>query len=67
MLNKVWNKLNIRMPKPLSFFGAVSTRYQQYVILLGGRSKGYSYSDDIFIYDSKNDYFVKSDVKLNMA
>ena len=52
------------MPKPLSSFGAVSTRYHQYVIILGGVSKGFvNYSDDIFIYNVHNQCFKKSDIK----
>ena len=64
--HKVWNKLNISMPKPLSHFGIVSTRCERYVIILGGIVDVLNYdvddSDDIFIYDTKNNSFSKSNV-----
>eukprot|EP01084_Bolivina_argentea_P300347 517890_1 len=63
-----WNKLNIKMPEKLSRFGIVSTRFDQYIIILGGLAFygigcDSQCSDNIYFYDIKCNSFRKSKVK----
>eukprot|EP01084_Bolivina_argentea_P128776 227555_1 len=66
MKNKTWHKWNNKLPKTLQRFGVVSTRDDQYLIILGGSSRyGWEPSDDIFICDmrKKTKCFVQSKIK----
>ncbi len=63
-----WTKAQIEMPQKLEHFGLVATKNEQYIIILGGRtnfgvSSYYPYSNNIFIYDIRNNIFTKSKVK----
>eukprot|EP01084_Bolivina_argentea_P075918 137574_1 len=44
LLTQKWNKLNIKMPAKLSRFGIVCTRFDEYIIILGG---SYDYNASI--------------------
>eukprot|EP01084_Bolivina_argentea_P146463 256430_1 len=58
-----WKELNIKIPIKVSDFGLVATKNEQYIIILGGRMRHRKYSDDIFIYDIRNNIFTKSKMK----
>jgi len=60
-----WKTLNIKLPmKYLSNFGLVSTKNERYIIILGGCAiHSCVFSNDIFIYDIRNNKFIKSKIK----
>ena len=62
-LQNKWIKINAKLPQKLSSFGCVSILYNQYVILFGGRNKGYDHVNDIWIYSVCDRIFTKSSVK----
>lgn len=62
VVNKEWNKLSIKMPQKLHSFGIVTTRYNRYVIILGGYD-GASLSDDILVFNTQNFKFHRSNIK----
>eukprot|EP01084_Bolivina_argentea_P015571 29178_1 len=60
-----WTELNIKTPTALCGCGLVATTNERYIIILGGKSglrKGDN-ADAIFIYDTRNNVFVKSKIK----
>eukprot|EP01084_Bolivina_argentea_P110363 197092_1 len=63
LYNFEWNELIIKMPIKLSHFGLQSTCDEKYIIILGGMVNGFYVTDDIFIYDIRNNIFVKSKIK----
>eukprot|EP01084_Bolivina_argentea_P024676 45942_1 len=59
-INSKWKELHIKIPTKVSRFGLVSTKNEQYIIILGGYIFcDHKYSDDIFIYDIRNNIFSK--------
>eukprot|EP01084_Bolivina_argentea_P198376 339704_1 len=62
-MDSQWKELNIKMPIKLSLFGLVATKNEQYIIILGGLTTAHKSSDDIFIYDIRNNIFTKSKIK----
>eukprot|EP01084_Bolivina_argentea_P249312 417297_1 len=63
LTRKHWKQWTLKMPK--GNFTVVTTRYNQYLLLIPDRLPRfcYSYKDDIFIIDTKRKYMVKSKVK----
>eukprot|EP01084_Bolivina_argentea_P015570 29176_1 len=60
-----WTELNIKTPTALCGCGLVATTNERYIIILGGTDAilGSNYADAIFIYDTRNNVFVKSKIK----
>eukprot|EP01084_Bolivina_argentea_P075917 137570_1 len=63
LLTKKWNKLNIKLPLRLSHFPVVSTRYNQYVIILCGWINSTKPCGDIYVMDMKQSKWMKSEIK----
>ncbi len=65
----IWKQLNLNMPKPLQFFGAIATQNERYIILFGGerrsklQSKIFTSCDSIWIYDTLTKVWNKSKVR----
>eukprot|EP01084_Bolivina_argentea_P136681 240712_1 len=67
-----WNKLNVKMPKPLSSFGCTSAINNKYVLIFGGdctkcdfsysASVPIQYSDEIYVFSLLNKTFTKSKI-----
>eukprot|EP01084_Bolivina_argentea_P278829 476522_1 len=65
-IDSKWKQLNIKMPIKVSNFGLVSTKNEQFIIMLGGVTVGYECSDNIFIYETRNNIITKSKMKCPM-
>eukprot|EP01084_Bolivina_argentea_P015583 29202_1 len=53
-----WKELNVKIPIKLFAFGLVATKNEQYIIILGG-VHAHGYTDNIFIYNIRNNIFTK--------
>eukprot|EP01084_Bolivina_argentea_P269760 458545_1 len=66
MIDKKWVKWKVCLPMQLTGIAAVTTRYNQYLIILGGiewiGGTGW-WKDTIFIYDFKKNIIIESDIK----
>eukprot|EP01084_Bolivina_argentea_P015582 29201_1 len=62
-IDSKWKEFHIKMPMKLSHISVVATKNEQYIIILGGITSGYGCSDNIFIYDIRNNIFTKSKMK----
>ncbi len=60
---KHWCELKITLPVKLAGFGVVSTKNEQYIIILGGSISLGEGSDNIFIYDIIKNKFMISKIK----
>eukprot|EP01084_Bolivina_argentea_P149800 261653_1 len=67
LLSNKWNKLNVKLSVKLSHFAVVSTRFDQYIIILGGWIDGLDASDDIYIFDIKHAKLMKSKMKCHFG
>ena len=60
--NNQWQTLKSRMPHRLSSFGCTKILYDQYLVILGGRSDDGKH-DDIWLYSVRDMTFKKSNIK----
>ena len=65
--DNTWNKLDCKLPRSMNSCGIVKTRNERFIILFGGNISNVKNSDDIYIYDVRNNEVVKSEIKAPMS
>eukprot|EP01084_Bolivina_argentea_P287983 494201_1 len=58
-----WNKLHIKLPKPLDSFGCTAVINGKYALLFGGFSAGYAVCDDIYVFSMLTKTFSISEMR----
>eukprot|EP01084_Bolivina_argentea_P091570 164827_1 len=64
LINKIWTKLHLTLPKPLKFVKCVLTNDEKYIIIMGGRTINSDLNKDIFVMNTMKMSIKKSKITL---